>query len=157
MSIKYLHVSDAHFTDSENFRNKKTIKALFNYFDKEIYQFDFIFFTGDLSKDGKQYVEAEKFLNELINKTMMLKYPSIEEAKKHFFIVPGNHDVNRSSINSARITSAKEADNFKTWDKTASLRQFDDYFNFYNTFFYGIKTYNSSTLQYSEIVEIEKK
>lgn len=114
--LRYLHLSDLHLegqqrkeatTPSQFYQDSITsslLEAIEDY--KKIlgvkYPFDFIIVTGDFAKAGKQedYQAAHHFVNQLLRITQL--------SNRNLFIIPGNHDVNRSSI---------EAAQFKWWYK----------------------------------------
>jgi len=96
--ITILHLSDIHFKNMEDEDYKttrkdltskmiKTIKTHFEKISKN--QLDYIAVTGDISFNGKDYDDAEKFFDELIK---------IIPKESVFLPVPGNHDVNRDGI-----------------------------------------------------------
>lgn len=105
-TITWLHISDTHFCNAENGWDSEEIFTSF--FDdlkkmKADYKLcpDLIFFTGDVAlghvgnssglslKD--QYEEAKEFLEKIRN-----VFPKVPIS--NIFIVPGNHDVNRTLI-----------------------------------------------------------
>lgn len=97
-TITWLHVSDLHFNTSEyqNWEADIVLNSLLEDIEKQIdaeqLQPDFIAVTGDIAFSGspQEYDIAISFFNELLKKTGL--------GKDRFFVVPGNHDVLRSSI-----------------------------------------------------------
>lgn len=94
MEINILHLSDLHF----NKRKERDIEIVLEAFKKDFIKqeavIDFIFFNGDLVNSGEslenfQYAK-EKFIMPLLELTNL--------TENEFFIVPGNHEVNRNSI-----------------------------------------------------------
>jgi tetratricopeptide (TPR) repeat protein len=107
--LRFVHISDLHvrsWPDAKagDDRNKMLLdkagryKVLAGNFETELEkigqrQIDFVCFTGDLAHGGlrEEYEQAEAFLAGLRAK---LKVP-----EDRFFIVPGNHDINRDTRN----------------------------------------------------------
>jgi formylglycine-generating enzyme required for sulfatase activity/predicted phosphodiesterase len=104
MKIRFLHLSDLHFTCSRkagdkwatgSFNADFVTKSLVEFLKKrsEEVTFDFIIITGDLAFSGEkdQYEVVKLFCNNLLTSTYL--------TADNLFIVPGNHDVMRSSAN----------------------------------------------------------
>lgn len=93
--ITWLHLSDLHFRDSDQYDRSIVISALWkdleHWKDLDIFP-DFIVVTGDIAYSGKtyEYEFALDFLDKLLIKTGL--------GKDRLFLVPGNHDVDRSRI-----------------------------------------------------------
>jgi predicted MPP superfamily phosphohydrolase len=116
-SLRILHLSDyheraakepdpaeRHYVFGENWQ--KNVMDIFTDCDRTA-PVDLVCFTGDLAFSGREdeYAEAAKFLDDLLTK---LKVP-----RERFFVVPGNHDVDRTINN-------------PTWEKfRTSLHQAD--------------------------------
>lgn len=90
-----LHLSDLHF-------DKKYIKdlnivltALMEDIQKQDIKIDYIFFNGDLVNRGNDLESYDLALQEFI--LPLLEITGL--TKNEFFIVPGNHEVDRSAIN----------------------------------------------------------
>lgn len=121
--------------------------------DKIDYKIDCIFFAGDLVNTGTEE-EYELVKTLLINP--LLKKTGVP--KELFFIVPGNHEVNRVKIN--KFIDSDLTDKF---NDTVSLNEFidtscnntplfsrlDDYFKFYNQEFDANSNLVNKTLLYS--------
>ena len=98
MSKKFtwLHLSDLHFRDKDQYDQSIVINGLLedvhSLMQAEGPKPNAIFITGDIAYSGKvsEYEIADKFLNQ-ISKITGLNNSQI-------FLVPGNHDVDRSSI-----------------------------------------------------------
>jgi hypothetical protein len=115
-TLTWLHISDIHFHPKTEWRDSAARRALLVYLDSifsgdDSLRPDLIFCTGDIafgetgsSPLAEQYKQAEAFFDSLLATCGRNGVPlSIER----LFIVPGNHDVNRNSINSdaqARLT-----------------------------------------------------
>jgi len=105
--VCWLHLSDIHFSAVTNWRDDTARKALLQFLGEGIGRTlpvpDLIFCTGDIAF-GKlqmqslqdQYEDARKFLHEL---RTVVRPHSEPLAKDRLFLVPGNHDVDRSEIN----------------------------------------------------------
>jgi predicted MPP superfamily phosphohydrolase len=95
-TITWLHLSDFHFRTSTTYNSNIVLEALLRdvaeRIQKEHLQPDFIVISGDLAFSGqpKEYRLAQQFLDHL------LKVASLP--KERLFLVPGNHDVDRSTI-----------------------------------------------------------
>jgi 3',5'-cyclic AMP phosphodiesterase CpdA len=99
MTIRWLHLSDTHFREDELWDRRATLRALITKvrdLKKEGLAPDLVFVTGDIAWSGKpkEYEQATRFFHEL-NKVLEL------DPKDRWFLVPGNHDVDRSRIKSA--------------------------------------------------------
>src|SRR5258706_4181702 len=96
MTIRWLHLSDNHFREDEFWDRRATLRALIakvrELKEKGLVP-DMVFVTGDIAWSGKpkEYEQATRFFTEL-NKVLEL------DPKDRWFLVPGNHDVDRSRI-----------------------------------------------------------
>jgi 3',5'-cyclic AMP phosphodiesterase CpdA/CheY-like chemotaxis protein len=93
--VTWLHLSDLHFALSEQHDRSVVIEALWRDLERcrdRGLQANFIIVTGDIAYSGKveEYELAGKFLDDLLDHT--------EVPKERLFLVPGNHDVDRSKI-----------------------------------------------------------
>lgn len=131
-----------------------------------IQQPDYIVLSGDVIQGGaseeiiaRQYEEAEIFLSKLCKELLG------EEHRDRIIIVPGNHDVSWpysdgclepidvSEENIERYLKHEDKDGLRWEWKTKSLfkirsqeeykHRFDRFVEFYNRFFYGIRTFPS--------------
>jgi predicted MPP superfamily phosphohydrolase len=105
--LTWLHISDIHFQSKTGWRDRTVTKGLIAFlrhsFDKDpSLKPDLIFCTGDLafgelsdSPIVDQYIQAEGFFDELLAISGKEGFPL---AKNRLFVVPGNHDVNRKSV-----------------------------------------------------------
>ena len=96
-TITWLHLSDFHFKAESDWQQNVVLSSLLR---KVIEKFpeqeltpDMVFLTGDIAHAGKaeEYQQAQQFFNLLREK---LGHKSFE----HWFIVPGNHDVDRGVV-----------------------------------------------------------
>ena len=94
--ITWLHISDLHLRGSRAYDANIVLKALLRDVGERIAQDglrpDFVAVTGDLTFSGKpaEYDLARQFFDELLRVTGL--------GKDRLFLVPGNHDVDRSLI-----------------------------------------------------------
>jgi predicted MPP superfamily phosphohydrolase len=96
--ITWLHISDLHFRESQVFDTSVVVRALLLDLSERVKfapdssKIDLIFVTGDLAFSGKrrEYALVHKFLDELRRITHV--------KKSRIFVIPGNHDVDRSLI-----------------------------------------------------------
>jgi predicted MPP superfamily phosphohydrolase len=99
MTFRWLHLSDTHFREDELWDRRATLRALITKVaelkEKGLAP-DMVFVTGDIAWSGKpkEYEQATRFFHEL-NKVLDL------DPKDRWFLVPGNHDVDRSRIKAA--------------------------------------------------------
>lgn len=98
-TVTWLHISDLHFRTSQTYDANVVLKALL-YDCKECIALDqlrpdFIVVTGDIAFSGapEEYQLARQFFDDLLQSTNL--------RKEQLFLVPGNHDVNRSAISLA--------------------------------------------------------
>ncbi len=107
--LTWLHISDIHFHPKTEWRDSTARNSLLDYL-KDIYisneslRPDLIFCTGDIAfgQTGSsplvnQYEQAKAFFDSLL---AACGPNSLPLPKERLFVVPGNHDVNRNSINS---------------------------------------------------------
>jgi predicted phosphodiesterase len=107
-TLNWLHISDIHFRQKSEWRDSQVHTAFLKYL-KELFHAgasrpDLVFCTGDIAFGGtrtapmtEQYETAARFFGQLreVCGTDGIPLPS-----ERLYIVPGNHDVNRASINS---------------------------------------------------------
>ena len=101
MKLNYLHLSDFHFDGSQNGsaadifnqdRVNTSMLAAIEKLNQGGNDFDFIIITGNLARKGKKedYAVARLFCKKLLSATGL--------SYKQLFIIPGNHDVDRSQF-----------------------------------------------------------
>lgn len=120
-TLTWLHISDIHFYYKTEWRNSASRRELLNLLEKRFSENDelwpdVIFCTGDiafgesrLSPLGSQYEAAKSFFEDLL---LVCGRDALPLPKDRLFVIPGNHDVNRNSIN----TDAQ--DMLTTWAAT---------------------------------------
>jgi calcineurin-like phosphoesterase family protein len=97
-TITWLHISDLHWREAQAYdANVVTNALLRDLADRtqiapELAQIDMIFVTGDVAFAGQpeEYRLAQRFFDDLLRVTKV--------DKSRLFIVPGNHDVDRTAI-----------------------------------------------------------
>jgi 3',5'-cyclic AMP phosphodiesterase CpdA len=92
MPVSWLHVSDFHFKGGDPYDRDLVLGALVRSVKKFREQGrwpDLIFATGDVAQSGKEseYQAATAFFDALC--------AAAGVDKKHLFVIPGNHDVDR--------------------------------------------------------------
>ena len=102
--LTWLHISDVHFQPKKDWRDIPARRSLLSFLrkqfaDKKLPTPDLIFCTGDIAfgESAKatmtqQYGYANEFFTELLQICDSLP-------KDRLFVVPGNHDVNRTKVN----------------------------------------------------------
>ncbi len=107
--LTWLHISDIHFQPKTEWRDSVARDSLITFLDAEFkhddsLKPDLIFCTGDIaygetgsSSLENQYTQIKGFFDELLK---MCGKDGVPLSTNRLFIVPGNHDVNRKSINS---------------------------------------------------------
>jgi len=94
--LTWLHISDLHFRALQAYNASVVLGALLRDIAERIQadglRADFIALTGDVAFSGQpgEYELAREFLDKLLAATGV--------SKERLFVVPGNHDVNRSLI-----------------------------------------------------------
>jgi predicted phosphodiesterase len=135
VSVTWLHVSDFHIRAGDPYDRDVVLRALV----QSVAEYrergrkpDLIFATGDIAHAGKpaEYELATKFFDDLL--------AAAELDKRHLFVIPGYHDVDRDfGIGLARrLESREQADTYFRPDLpkphlTLKLRAFLDWHNAY--------------------------
>jgi hypothetical protein len=176
-TITWLHISDTHFCKEKNSWN---CQEIFNSFYSDLKCMeekfdlipDLILFTGDVAfgQDNSkalfledQYIEAHEFIDKVSNSF------SRNIPKTNIFIVPGNHDVNRTQITpdqmewlknlqkngpekASEIINEYIKSNNKQWIRY--MERLDDYRQFLEKGDYNHLLGDPKRLTYSKICEI---
>ena len=164
-TIAWLHLSDLHFTENQynHYEAAIVLKSLFedvtNFLKKEKFQLDFIVLTGDIAFAGKteEYEIARSFFDHLLKVTNI--------SKDRFFIIPGNHDVDKSLITSgAKAIGESLRDNdsvlglFKTVeDRRLIFQRLDNYASFLNNYFKDHLSFGDENIFYTKILNTDDK
>lgn len=140
MTISWLHVSDFHFKGGDAYDRDVVLRALVHSvgeFRKRGRKADLIFATGDIAYRGKdtEYSAATAFFD------AFLAAAGVE--KRHLYLVPGNHDVDRDmGAGLARtLSSREEADQYfrPTVPKNHITQKQAAFRSWYNDYFAGIR------------------
>jgi len=93
--IRLLHISDLHASGTDKQQMNIRLEALFEDLVRLQVKIDVVLFTGDIAFSGKseQYEIAERMLLDRFKRQFNIPKNSI-------YIIPGNHDVDRSVIDS---------------------------------------------------------
>ncbi len=147
MAVTWLHVSDFHLSDKGPYNQEVILNALVSsvkrFREEKGRKPDLIFATGDIASQGKakEYEFATKFFDDLLDAAGL--------NRDRLFIVPGNHDVDRSAgeFLVRSISSEESADRFFSLDKPIShLRdKFQAFSEWYNAYFNTIRAFPSNT------------
>lgn len=132
-TFQMLHISDLHVSTDKEFDRKVVLDPLLDRLkeDRKIgLQPEIVVITGDLAWAGKkeEYQKAEEFLKDLRG--------FLELDKEHFFIVPGNHDLDYDKY---RPTDVPKYDDMETLNlelekfRADRLQGLDDFFRFIET------------------------
>ncbi|HET7831410.1 MAG TPA: metallophosphoesterase [Gallionella sp.] len=151
--LTWLHISDIHFHPKTEWRDSASRSALLNhlkniFLKNESLRPDLIFCTGDIAFGehslmslSSQYSQAKTFFDDLLSACGSTCMPL---PKERLFVVPGNHDVNRKSINtdaqSTLTTWATQANdhvnninqrfNDRTTEFKDAIKRLDEYAQF---------------------------
>lgn len=151
--LTWLHISDIHFYPKTEWRDSVCRSALLDHL-KNIFaqndsiRPDFIFCTGDIAFGESssmplqnQYLQAKAFFDDLLKTCGEAGMPL---PKERLFVVPGNHDVNRNSINtdaqgtltswashaSTHIETINQRVNDRTKEFKDAIKRLDEYAQF---------------------------
>lgn len=96
-AITWLHLSDLHFRAEHKWEQAVVLKSLMRDVLANLpahgLQPDMVFVTGDIANSGHpdEYLQAQRFFNEVAQVTKT-------DPQSSWFIIPGNHDVDRTQI-----------------------------------------------------------
>jgi predicted phosphodiesterase len=156
VSVTWLHISDFHVRTGDPYDRDVVLGALV----KSVADYrrmgrvpDLIFATGDIVYSGKpqEYELAEKFFDDLLR--------ALELDKRHLFLIPGNHDVDRDlGVGLARtLGSREEADKYFNPErgKPHLNLKMGAFRAWYNRYFDGVRTLTeTSTCGPVELVKV---
>jgi 3',5'-cyclic AMP phosphodiesterase CpdA len=97
--VTWLHLSDLHLkadeTAIEKDQTTKLKDDISNVIAKENINLDAVFFNGDIAFSGQrhQYQQAISWFDDILDSC------GLSRQRDKLFIVPGNHDVDRSKVN----------------------------------------------------------
>jgi tetratricopeptide (TPR) repeat protein len=153
----WLHVSDFHFRVGDPFDRDVVLRALVS----AVQEFresgrhvpDLIFATGDVAHAGKEgeYALATDFFDELLMAAAL--------ERRHLFVIPGNHDVNRDlGVGLARTLDSREQADAYFHPRSPKLHlehKLVAFRQWYNHYFYGIRVLpENSTCGPLEVIEL---
>lgn len=125
-TISWLHISDIHF-NIQNYDSEILREKLVSYIERNITDIDFIVISGDIVYQGGAYTKKLiNFINDLIKACRL--------SENEIIIVPGNHDLKRSSVRTSIIKDIQSRPNYQQFDKehlTTLLKEQKDFFNFF--------------------------
>lgn len=157
MKVTWLHVSDFHIRGDGAYDRDVVLRALVKSVE-EFSQHDrasnLIFATGDIAYSGKsqEYELATKFFDDLLHATGL--------EKSHLFVVPGNHDVDRSRAVGLLRTLELQEEADKYFCPTTPLPHLTlkqgAFLEWYNRYFEGIRALpQDSTCGPVEAVDVQ--
>jgi predicted phosphodiesterase len=142
MSVTWLHVSDFHIRGGDAYDRDVVLRALV----KSMQDFrergripDVIFATGDIAHSGKahEYDLATQFFDALL--------AAAGVDRRHLFVIPGNHDVDRElGVGLARtLDSREQADAYfnPAIPKLHVTQKQGAFLQWYNRYFDGIRAF----------------
>lgn len=154
MPLTWLHLSDLHLKGGGSYDRDVVLRALVTSVRRlraEALRPHLIFATGDIAFSGKpaEYKVATRFFDDLLAAT--------ELERRHLFVIPGNHDVDRSRAPglARSLTSREDSDAYfapraarpHLTNRQAAFRAW------YNDFFRGVRTSSPSSCGPPELVE----
>ena len=160
--LRWLHVSDFHFTSgADPFSQNVAAKALLADVQGRIEEGprpSFVLVTGDLAYSGRpaEYEVAENFLRDLAE--------VVDLPPDQFYLVPGNHDVDRSrqayAFNGAKhlLTSEAAVDKFlgSAADCAQLLERQDAFWALEERFRAGaLRAFTTNQLAYAAAIEVD--
>jgi hypothetical protein len=127
--IRFLHVSDLHLRPQRvrRYDQDRVLRGFVDFLERDRARFplDLVFVTGDLAFSGKP--EEFALVTELFRRIMDVTGVS----REHFFVVPGNHDVDRDVSRWLRRTLDKDEDAIQFFEEEPTrrfhLQKFDAY------------------------------
>lgn len=125
-ALRWLHLSDIHFKESENYETKRMRDVLIDELKKILNgnSVDMVFITGDLGYQGAGHdQELEEFIEQVI---FVTKTPV-----ENLFIVPGNHDLKRTQSRNFIINGVREQ---KEISEQSTIMDLQRDFSQYNDF-----------------------
>ena len=141
--MRILHITDLHYTSAMGnlTKQKNLIRDFLTDISKNEYSIDYVIFSGDLVNSGDNISIFNKANEDFILKIIEI----LKIDKSHFFICPGNHDINRNEVSKSlikyldeEITNNKLLDNFfknNSQDLKKSHLPLENYSTFVNEFY----------------------
>jgi len=139
-TITWLHLSDLHLRTSQTYDSSIVLKALLRDITECICEYDlrldFAVLSGDIAfaSRSEEYALAQQFLDDLLKTTGL--------PKPRLFLVPGNHDIDRSAISilaagAKSILKSRDAVNSflaSDADRLLVFQRFHNYQDFINEY-----------------------
>jgi len=160
--ITWLHLSDLHFRESQEYNENIVLKALLTdvteCISRDSLQPDFVTISGDIAhaSRSREYMLAEAFLKDLLQITSL--------SRDRLFVVPGNHDVDRNEIvnstfatRAAEILSSRVAVNSflsNLTERELVFQRFHNYKKFIQDFFAECRPFDQEQYFYVKSVEV---
>jgi WD40 repeat protein len=123
LEFTFIHISDLHFEES-NFNQSLILKAFMDdltTIQTELnFHPDFVIFSGDLVNKGDHYPDYVSAKINFIDKLLA----KLHLESSHFFITPGNHDI-QTSVIKERFESALNAHTVNTEDIDSIIDLYD--------------------------------
>lgn len=151
-NLKWLHISDLHLTSGAPLDQNRVFNALIRSAPDIIKRYgspDLVFFTGDLGYRGAatDYTNASAVFDQIA--------AAFELDRSGIFVVPGNHDADRSR---AHLFNRNYSDHvsidriFDGRDLSVISERFSEFRSWYDTYFAGIRQFsvNSTVFNISE-------
>jgi predicted MPP superfamily phosphohydrolase len=171
-TLTWLHISDLHMCKPKTGWDAKRVtdalcKDLKKMQQERGLRPDLIFFTGDAAygqmgnSEGKSITEQFRDAHDFFTAVRESFQPAIEQ--RNFFIVPGNHDVNRTKISrfeTSALESIKSLDEITSIVKEPGVEwqrifgRLDDYAHFLQTYGYDHLLTGRDRLIYADAREI---
>jgi formylglycine-generating enzyme required for sulfatase activity len=162
-TVTWLHLSDLHFRASEQKRWDENIvlRALLvdlreRMSSDDLYP-DLILVSGDIAFSGKpeEYALARQFFDGLLETSDL--------PKERLFIVPGNHDVDRTTITRGAATIAASLNDRQAIaevlaaevDRRMILRRFNHYADFVNSYLAGHLAFDDERYYYAQQLDLK--
>lgn len=146
MQVSWLHVSDFHIRGGDPYDRDVVLKTLVKsvrYFRDRGRAPDLIFATGDIAHGGKpaEYELATKFFDDLLEAAKL--------EKRRLFVIPGNHDVDRTlGVGLARtLTSREDSDSYFNPEvpKPHLTQKMKAFLAWHDEYFKGIRSWPRDT------------
>ncbi len=158
-ALTWLHISDLHLRDRGRYDQEVILRALVasvKQFREEGRVPDLIVVTGDIAHSGKaeEYLQATLFFDDLLAAAGL--------DKRRLFVVPGNHDVDRTVNEFLPRTLDSDASSDKFFDPAGvaiatQFQNLQDYGIWYNSYFAGIRSFPTCiTCSTVEVVQVRQ-
>jgi predicted phosphodiesterase len=170
-----MHISDLHKSPQDSYESlySSLVDDYNSYSSKNIQKPDVIIVSGDLIYGGSpseiisQYAEVKEFLESLVNFFL-------SGNKERIVIVPGNHDIDWNISKSSMKIDQNTKENVKllhsgiqnvrwSWsdfsfykiiDRESYKKRLENFINFYNSFYSGVKTYSMNPDEQYQVFDL---